>query len=337
MVLSPFLFQKHRAHIPFVNTIFINFIKEITMNNQPSKIKATISAIIIPLVLSVSFAAEAAKTASVITGKNITANNKDSSADKTKINMRKEIVKEANEAAKATQTALKALENNQSKQAIAALQVASGNLHLLLARDPSLGLLPIDYQIQVIEGITDLKTIKRLEDELEDLIDDKHYLTARPIIDSLVDEIRVTTVYLPLATYPAVIDEVAPLIDAGKIEEAKQKLYDVLSTFVSTEEITPLSIIRAEEKITEAFQIEHKGDLTKQDTKDKIAKLVNDANQDVKVAQVLGYGTKDDYEILYDSMDALKKAIGTAGFKGEWSKVKKSISAFKNRIVHPRG
>jgi hypothetical protein len=311
------------------------------MKNQKSKISMAIGAAVIPLVLSMpltAFAKEAAKAQSATVGKANVANSKDAATDNAKANIRKEIVKEAADAARATTTALAALNKKQPKQAQAALQVAAGNLNLLLARDPTLGMLPIDFQVQVFEGVSNLKTIKKLEDELEDLIDDKHYQSARPIVDSLVDEIRVTTVFLPLATYPAAIDLAAPLIDAGKLEEAKQVLYDAIGTLVSIEEITPLSIIRAEDKLSEAFQIENKdkADLSKQETKDKISKLVNEARQNIKVAQALGYGTKDDYDDLYDDIDTLKKAIGTYGFKGEWSKVKKSLSAFKNKIIHPR-
>lgn len=249
----------------------------------------------------------------------------------------RQVVKEAADAFKATEGALVALENNQTKQALAALEVASGNLHLLLTRDPSLSLVPIDVQVQVIEGIHDLKKIKKLQDMLEDLIDDDQFQAARPIVDSLVDEIRVTTVSLPLATYPAAIDLIAPLIDAGKLDEAKQALIDVLNTFVVEEDITPLAIIRAEEKLDEAFQIEHTQDLKKESVRDQIEKLANEAKQEIKVAKALGYGTKDDYEQLYEGIDALKKTIGRSGFKGEWHKLKKSLSNFKNRIVHPAG
>ncbi|HFD12592.1 MAG TPA: YfdX family protein [Crenotrichaceae bacterium] len=249
----------------------------------------------------------------------------------------RQVVKEAADAFKATEAALIALQNNQSKQALAALEVASGNLHLLLTRDPSLGMVPIDVQVQVIEGIHDLKTIKKLQDELEDLIDDDRFQAARPIVDSLVDEIRVTTISLPLATYPTAIDLIAPLIDAGKLDEAKQALINVLNTFVVEEDVTPLSIIRAEEKLDEAFQIEHTQDLKKESVRDQIEKLANEAKQEIEVAETLGYGSKDDFEVLYDGVNALKKTIGRSGFKGEWHKLKKSLSNFKNRIVHPAG
>jgi len=287
-----------------------------------------------------AFAKDAVKTPSITVGKAKATSSKDDNAKANahKEMVKKEIIKEAADAARATQTALVALNKKQPEQALAALKVASGNLDLLLARDPTLGMLPIDFQVQIFEGISNLKTIKKMEDELDNLIDDNLYQSTRPIVDSLVDEIRVTTVYLPLATYPAAIALATPLIDEGKFDEAKKVLYGVLGSLVSTEEITPLSIIRAEEKLSEAFQIENKdkADLSKQGTKDKISKLVNEAHQNIKVAEALGYGTKDDYENLYNDMDSLKKAIGTYGFKGEWSKVKKSLSAFKNKIVHPR-
>lgn len=73
-------------------------------------------------------------------------------------------------------------------------------------------------------------------------------------------------------------------------------------------------MVWAEHKLRQAFQIEHKEDITKQEAADKIAELVDDANRQIKVAQALGYGTKDDYQVLCDSIDMLKKSVGTAGF-----------------------
>ena len=251
---------------------------------------------------------------------------------------RKEVVKEAVDAFKATETALKALQNNQPKQALAALEVVSGNLHLLLARDPSLGLIPVDIRIQVLEGETRLKRIKELEDELEDLIDDGHYQAARPLVESLVDEIRVTTTYLPLAIYPAVIDEIAPLIDAEKIDEAELALITVLDTLVTEQEITPLAVIRAEGDLTQAFQLEHKEGLSKQETKTKIKELLEEATRHIQIAEALGYGTEDDFKTLNQSIDALKTAIRNEKIRDEWDEIKKSLSNLKNKIVHfPHG
>jgi hypothetical protein len=308
---------------------------------KTENIKKTIRIGVLPLAISLAlvsttFTVAAESIPSAVNAKQTIEKHNNSKDSKNILPTHKQVVKEAVDAFKATETALNALQNNQPKQALAALEVVSGNLHLLLARDPALGMIPIDIQVQILDGVTSLKRIKKLEDELDDLIDDGHYQAARPIVDSLVDEIRVSITYIPLATYPAAIDKIAPLIDAGKLEEAEMELITVLDTFVSEQEITPLAIIRAEGNLTEAFQLEHNAGLSKQETRDKIKRLVKQAEQHVKVAQTLGYGTKNDYEPLYHNIDALYVAIRKASINSEWAEIKKSISAFKNKIVHPR-
>jgi hypothetical protein len=309
------------------------------MKTENVNIKPALGTVVISLALSLllfTLSAEAADTSTPYTKETHIAKQQIDSKDNLKALTHKLIVKEAVDAFAATETVLKALKNNQPKQALAALEVVSGNLHLLLARDPALGLIPIDIQVQILEGVTDLKTIKALEDELDDLIDDGHYQAARPIVDSLVDELRVTTVYLPLATYPAAIDKIAPLIDAGKTDEAKKQLIDILDTYISDQEITPLAILRAEGNLTEAFQIEHLEGLSKQESKNKIEKLIKEAEQHIRVAEALGYGMKYDYQPLYDSINKLKSAVRKAKTRSEWAAIKKSLSAFKNKIIHPR-
>lgn len=317
------------------------------MKTENSTMNMTFRMAVIPLALALALGSvntQAGQKTAVPDIKSTTADSKKLTTKKsvsknkqTLIKTHKQVVKEAADAFLATETALLAIHNKQAQHALAALQIASGNLHLMLARDPSLSLVPIDVEVQIIEGVHDLKTIKKLQDELDDLIDDKRYQDARPIVDSLVDELRVTTVYLPLATYPATIDSIAPLVDAGKWDEAEEKLVAVMNTFVSDEVITPLAIIRAEEKINEAFQIEYTAGSLKQADKDKITLLIKDAKQHIKIAEALGYASEYEYKPLYDDIDELKKAIGTDGFKGEWAKIKKSMSALKNKIIHPRG
>jgi hypothetical protein len=306
---------------------------EMIMNFQNFKMGVVIVIAAIPLILSLPLTAsavDATKNPPATATHDLTTSIKDSSTGK-------QLAKEAVDAVMATQTALKALANNLPKEALAALQVASGDLHLLLAREPALDLVPIDIKVQVLEGPKDLKVIKSLKNQLAGLINDEKFQDARPILDSLVDEIRVTVASLPLGTYLATIDQVLPLIEAGNLSEGKRELIQALDTLVYEQEITPLSIFRAEDKLNQAFQIEHKEDFSKQENKDKISHLVIETNQDINVAEALGYGTKKDFEPLYKEMDTLKKSIGTAGFEGEWQKIKNALSTFKNKILHPHG
>ena len=204
-----------------------------------------------------------------------------------------------------------------------------------MAREPALDQVPIDIKVQVLEGPTDLKVIKSLKNQLAALINDAQFQDARPLLESLVDEIRVTVASLPLGAYLATIDQVLPLIAAGNLSAAKQELIKALDTVVYEQDITPLAIFRAEDKLNQAFQINITEDLSKQENKDKISLLVNETNQDINVAEALGYGTKKDFEPLYKEMDTLKKSIGTTGFEGEWQKIKNALSKLKNKIFHP--
>ncbi len=302
------------------------------MNIQNVKLRAVIATVVTPLILWLPLTAsavDAAKNPSAAAATpDLTTTIKDNSTGK-------QLAKEAVDAGIATQIALKALANNQPKEALAALQVASGYLHLLLAREPALDQVPIDIKVQVLEGPHDLKVIKSLKNQLAGLINDAQFQDARPLLESLVDEIRVTVTSLPLGAYLATIDQVLPLIAAGNLSAAKQELVKALDSVVYEQDITPLAIFRAEDKLNQAFQITQTADLSKQENKDKISLLVNETNQDINIAEALGYGTKQDYEPLYKGMETLKKSIGTTGFASEWQKIKNVLTKLKNNIFHP--
>ena len=308
--------------------------------NKQSNVKTTISVLLLSAVLSLPvFTLAAAENKTESAGKQSEAVPSHVESAKRAIlkGKQKAVVQEAADAVKETEKALKALESDKPKEALAALEAASGKLDILLSTEPMLGLIPIDFQTQVFDIDADLKAIEKIEKQLNELIDGHQYQLARSVLDDLASEIRVTVVNLPIATYPAAIKAIAPLIDAGKIDEANDALYAVLSTLVITEEVIPLPIVRAEALLSEAFRIEHTSDLSKEESRKKIDKLIDDAGTQIKIAETLGYGDKKDYKLLYDGMDALKKTIRTEGFVTELDKMKKALSDFKNKIVHPAG
>ena len=66
---------------------------------------------------------------------------------------------------------------------------------------------------------------------------------ARALLSGLASESELQVTNLPLATYPAAIKAVAPLIDAGKKDEAKAALQLALNTLVVERFITPLPTV----------------------------------------------------------------------------------------------
>lgn len=249
----------------------------------------------------------------------------------------KQLVKEAGEAVAETRNALDALERNNPKEALADLEVVSGKLHAVLAKDAALKEVPIDADASITNFAGNPDSVREAGKKARDLIEHQQLQAARRILDQLVSEIRISVTTLPLEEYPKVIEKTASLIVAGKIDEAKALLDDVLNLLVTTTEIYPLPVLAAEETLTEAYRLEHTTDLTKEESKKRVLNLADETNQHLELAEAFGYGTKDDYQTLYQGIKAIKETVHTNKFRTEWEKLHKFLLEFKNRLVHPAG
>jgi hypothetical protein len=130
------------------------------------------------------------------------------------------------------------LELNDPKTAFSILQTVSGKLDIILAKDPSLALVPADVETDIFDFKGDTKTIKQ--------------------------EIK----------------KAGKLLDAGKIQGARQ-------------------ILNAEALLTKASELEYKQDLSTEKSREEVMKHANEAKDNLKLAELLGYGSKDDYKTLY--------------------------------------
>lgn len=243
---------------------------------------------------------------------------------------------EAFEAITGTQNALMALQKKDTKKTMALLQEVSGKLDILLAKHPDLSLIPANVEADVYDFDGTSKQVEKLTDAANDLLEDHKVQDARNILADLVSEMRITTTSIPLGSFPLAIKETVSLIEQGKTVEAENTLYEVLSMLVKTTETMPLPVLRAEALLTKASELEHKSDLTKEASRAEILKLADAAKEKLKLAEMLGYGGKDDYKLLYDAIDDLKDVIHSEKSAAVWDRIKTTFSAFKNKIIHPK-
>ncbi len=89
------------------------------------------------------------------------------------------------------------------------------------------------------------ETIEAMTDEALDALKHGEVQQARHVLALLASEIVITVTNIPLASYPAAVKAVVPLIDQGKIEEAKAALQSALSTLVEERSVLPLPVLRA--------------------------------------------------------------------------------------------
>ena len=238
---------------------------------------------------------------------------------------RKELIAEAQSAIAETEKALQALKENKNKEALDALAIATGKLELVLARNPKLVLAPVNTEVVTLDLLANRETVKAVLKEARDYLSDGEIQKARLLILNLASEIQYRTTNIPLATYPAAIKAITPLIDAGKIDEAKAGLQATLNTLVITTDVVPLPKLRAEKMLKEAQALAEKKDRSKEENA-KIAKSIQGAREQLEMAELLGYGNKKDYKPMYQQLDniAKKSSDGKSG-TGWFDTIKKQL------------
>lgn len=227
---------------------------------------------------------------------------------------RKEIVEEAVSSLRETQDALKNLDVGKNKEALASLERATGKLEIVLARDPKVALIPVDVKAVTSDVYGSVDAIRNARQEAEKLLKEGRLQEARRILQNFGSETVISTANLPVATYPAALKKAAKLIDENKIAEAKEVLQTALNTLVVTDLVVPLPVLRAQVSLQKADDIAKMKTRSPEKNK-QLTELINTADQEIKVAEALGYGKKEDFNSFHKQIDAIreKTANGKSG------------------------
>jgi dGTP triphosphohydrolase len=289
------------------------------------KLLTTVSCI--ALALAVPDAA-AVDSAGSVTAK-VEQQKQDQTAEK-----RKAITAEAMSAVSETRNALKALDDGQKDEALSALERAMGKLEVILAREPDLAFAPTNVDAVTITVNAEEDKIKGIRKEAQRLMDEGEVQAARHLLDGLASETVISVSNIPLGTYPTAIKEAARLVDNNKFTEAKRVLQAALNTQVITNTIIPLPVAETQELLKEAEKLAENVDRTPDENK-RLDDLLTQAHTKLEFAQVLGYGTKQDFKDLYAQLDEIKgkTSSGKSG-TGFFAKIKSSLAAMVKSGQH---
>ena len=239
---------------------------------------------------------------------------------------RKQVLDEAVSALALTKSALAALDEKESARALATLAEVTGKLALIVAREPTLALAPVDVRTIVHDLFANTETVEAMTDEALDALKHGEVQRARRVLALLASEIVIAVTNIPLATYPAAVKSVVPLIDQGKIEEAKAALQLALGTLVETLSVIPLPILRAKLLVKRAETLTEDGQRSEA-SGERLQDLLNEARQQLEMAELLGYGKKKDFEPLYSELKKVKeKTAGGGSGKGWLDEIKARLS-----------
>ena len=239
-------------------------------------------------------------------------------------------IDEALSAVQETRRAVDLLAENNPSQAKAALERALGKTDLVLSGHPNLALVPLLVDVRVVDINADLSNLKRIANTAKDLVKHSQFQAARQILRDFASEIDLTTMNLPIATYPGAIRTASHMIDQGKNVDAKMQLWAALQSLVVIEQAIPLPVIRAQALVD---------DVSHQVTEKKIDKsqanqLLSDADHQLAIAELLGYGTQgQDFKSLQVSINQIKDSINhDRDSKGLLAKVKSGLQAIKQKL-----
>ncbi len=286
--------------------------KYLTKTSLNNKLKAGVCTIALAGVLglgaltltpSVAYSNESAKK--VTTEQELKDNVTKDTSKKTE-EKRKEVISEALSALQEASNALKALDENKPKDAIKALERATGKLDIVLARDPNVALIPVGVSSTAQDLIATPEMAEKAVKEVKKLLDKGEIQAARALLSNLASEVAIKVTSLPMATYPAAMKEAAALIDKGDIETAKEVLQVALNTLDVHVTIIPIPVTNAQMLLEKAKPLAETKD--RDPAKDmELKDLLNAAEQEIKLAEALGYGRKDDFENFYKEINMIKE------------------------------
>jgi YfdX protein len=222
-----------------------------------------------------------------------------------------------------TEGAIKSITENKKDEALASIERATGKINILLARNPASALIPVSVEVDVIDTAPrDPKAIDQIVQRATDATKHRELPAARILLASLVSELRLRTTSLPLATYPAALQQAAQLLDQGKNQDAGKVLLTALNTLVVVDHVIPLPLILAQAAIDAAN--------SQRQNKDIASTLLKTARNEANRSRQLGYLSSDsEYKGLDDEISSLESAInGKSDTSSMFSHLRDRISAF---------
>lgn len=241
-----------------------------------------------------------------------------------------ELTEEALTTIKETENLLKLVEDKNKKKAIKKGKELIGSLELILAKDPTLALIPVNVDYVKEALVTDIAVVRSTTKAAKKAMDDGYYRVASDLLKDLRSEMIINTYLIPTATYPSAISEATLMVEEDDFEKAAITLQKLLGTIVIQKTVLPLPVLNAEQMVIEAESIDKKD----HENVDKVINLLKNADYELQLAEELGYGKKDkDYKTLSKAISELKASVtNKEDSKSKFKNLKADLKKFKERL-----
>jgi hypothetical protein len=238
------------------------------------------------------------------------------------------LIKEALSSLEISAKALKNLEDNKKDEAKKNIELALGKLEVILASKKVPKLLPIENRLIVKNFVGGAKEVDIALEEVKKLIESGKVQEAGELLISLQSELDISTISLPLATYPDALKLASKYLVEGKIEEAKDTLKLALSTFANVQTIIPIPLINTIELVAVASS-------KAKENKELALKYLSSAHDELDKAEKLGYLSKSTttYKELHLLIKNVEKEVkGPNKAEKLFNELGEKLKEFKSKI-----
>ena len=287
--------------------------------------KTLLSALVSTLLLSSLATADEHKN---LTSQEVSAKATQTATQKAKDNKVK-LVQEALESLKLSAKAVDELNKNKVEEAKKSLELALGKLESILASEHTPKLLPIENQIVIKNFVGTSDDVKKALAKVKTLLGLGKVQEAGELLISLQSEIDITTVSLPLASYPDALKLASKYLIEKHPAKAKHVLEIALNTFAQDEQIIPIPLINALELVAVASKIA-------KDDKEQALKHLALAKDDLKKAELLGYvsSSTTTYKQLDELIEKTEKEVkGPNKAEKLFKELVDKLKDFKEKIL----
>jgi hypothetical protein len=238
------------------------------------------------------------------------------------------LIKEALSSLEISAKALKNLEENKKDEAKKNIELALGKLEVILASKKVPKLLPIENRLIVKNFVGGAKEVDIALEEVKKLIESGKVQEAGELLISLQSELDISTISLPLATYPDALKLASKYLVEGKIEEAKDTLKLALSTFANVQTIIPIPLINTIELVAVVSS-------KAKENKELALKYLRSAHDELDKAEKLGYLSKSTttYKELHLLIKNVEKEVkGPNKAEKLFNELGEKLKEFKSKI-----
>jgi len=220
---------------------------------------------------------------------------------------------------------------NKKLEAIKNLNNALRKIEAVTHKYPELKLLPVSVDVRRNELITDINTVNKIRKEAYKALKNEDVQEARALLSGLSSEIDISSVNIPLATFPDAIKKAIQLVNSEKINEAQIVLVKALDGLVIVDKIIPIPILNAGVMIEEANRLYLED---RSANIDEVANLLENAEYQLKLSEALGYskGNKAYKELARDIVKLKKSAKANSNIKEALNKLHIDIADFSESV-----